>query len=497
MPRDRQDRIAEELHIMKRKRDLLAELRGGAQLNTKQLLYLIISLSLPAVIAQVTTVVMQYIDASMVGQLGAQDSASIGLISSTTWLIGGICGAVTAGFTVQTAQRIGAGEDRAARGIMKHGLLCALGISCMLCLLCLSISSWLPRFLGAEEAIRGRAVSYFRIYAVGLPAMQLSGIAGGMLQSSGNMKVPSRINILQCLLNVFFNALFIFESGERTLMGITFSMPGAGLGVTGAALGTAVSQFICASLMLVFLLFRSEKLHIRRGERSRFTRDELRTALRISVPVGVENGVMGFAQVMSTRIVSPLGSVALAANSFSVTAESLCYMPGFGISAAAVALVGQSVGAGRRDLTRKLGWLCTGLGMAVMAAIGVLMYVFAPQMIGLLTPDPEIRALGAQVLRIEAFAEPMFAASIVASGVFRGEGKTLASSMINLFSMWAVRLTLAAFLAPRFGLKGVWTAMCVELCVRGLLYLIRLALSSRKDRQAARMSAGREMRPER
>ncbi|MBR3643176.1 MAG: MATE family efflux transporter [Parasporobacterium sp.] len=436
---------------------------------------LIASLSLPAIVAQITSVIMQYIDASMVGQLGAQNSAAIGLISTTTWLIGGLCGAVTAGFTVQVAHRIGAGEEREARGIMRHGLLFAFGFSCFLCALCLSISEWLPRFLGGEEAILGRAAAYFRIYALGLLAMQMVNTAGGMLQSSGNMRVPSTVNILQCCLNVFFNALFIFESGERTLMGITFSMPGAGLGVKGAALGTAVSQAVCALIMLSYLLFRSAPLHLRRGERDPFSGQELRTVLRIALPVGGENAIMGFAYVMSTRIVSPLGSVALAANSFSVTAESLCYMPGFGISAAAVTLVGQSIGAGRTDLTKRLGWLCTFIGMAVMAVIGMLMYLFSPQMIGMLSPDPEIRALGTQVLRIEAFAEPMFAASIIASGVFRGAGNTLIPSLINLFSMWAVRLTLAALLAPRLGLRGVWLAMCIELCVRGALYLVILA----------------------
>ena len=460
---------------MVQKRDLLAELRGGARLTTRDQLYLILRLSLPAIVAQVTSVVMQYIDASMVGQLGAQNSAAIGLISTTTWLIGGLCGAVTTGFTVQVAQRIGAGEDKTARGIMRHGLLTAFCFACLLCTLCLSISSWLPRFLGGEDAILERSTSYFRIYACGLIAMQMSGIAGGMLQSSGNMKVPSTVNILQCCLNVFFNALFIFESGERTLMGITFSMPGFGLGVKGAALGTAASQAICALLMLFFLLFRSETLKLRRQERCPVTKKEMRMFFKISIPVGTENAIMGFAQVMSTKIVSPLGSVALAANSFSITAESLCYMPGFGISAAAVTLVGQSIGAGRRDLTKRLGYMTTCMGIAVMAVIGVLMYLLAPQMIGLLSPDPEIQALGAKVLRIEAFAEPMFAASIVASGVFRGAGDTLVPSLINLFSMWAVRLTLAALLAPRIGLQGVWLAMCIELCVRGVLYLIMLA----------------------
>ena len=184
---------------------------------------------------------------------------------------------------------------------------------------------------------------------------------------------------------------------------------------------------------------------------------------------------MGGAQVMSTTIVSPLGTVSIAANSFAITAESLCYMPGYGIGSAAATMIGQSTGAGRKELTRKLGWLVTLLGMAVMTVSGALMYLLAPWMIGLLSTDPEVVELGTTILRIEAFAEPMYAASIVASGVFRGAGDTLSTSLFNFGSMWLVRLPLAAFLSRRMGLKGVWIAMCFELCVRGLLFLIRLA----------------------
>ena len=109
-----------------------------------------------------------------------------------------------------------------------------------------------------------------------------------------------------------------------------------------------------------------------------------------------------------------------------------------------------------------------------MAASGALMYLLAPQMIGVLSADAQIRALGTQILRIEAFAEPLYAASIVASGVFRGAGDTVVPSVLSLVSMWGVRIPLAAFLAPRFGLPGVWCAMCVELCVRGLLFTLLL-----------------------
>ena len=108
------------------------------------------------------------------------------------------------------------------------------------------------------------------------------------------------------------------------------------------------------------------------------------------------------------------------------------------------------------------------------------MYFLAPLMISLLSPNLAIQTLGSEILRIEAFAEPMYAASIVASGVFRGAGDTSVPSVLNLVTMWAVRIPLASFLAYGYGIQGVWLAMCIELCVRGALFLILLAIRFRK-----------------
>ena len=197
-------------------------------------------------------------------------------------------------------------------------------------------------------------------------------------------------------------------------------------------------------------------------------------AFKIGAPMGLQHLLMGSAQVVSTIIVAPLGTVAIAANSMAITVESLCYMPGFGIAEAATTLVGQAIGAGQRLLTRSLAFISVGLGISVMSVMGVLMFVFAPELMAFLSPVDAIVLEGAQALRIEAFAEPMFAASIVANGVFIGAGDTLKPAIMSLASMWGVRLTLAALLAPRYGLRGVWTAMAVELTFRGLLFLTRM-----------------------
>ena len=200
----------------------------------------------------------------------------------------------------------------------------------------------------------------------------------------------------------------------------------------------------------------------------------LRKALKISLPIGCERVIMTGAQICTTMIVAPLGMFAIAANSFGVNAESLCYMPGYGISDAATTLVGQSIGAKRPTMAKRFAHICVTMGITVMALMGVVMYVAAPLMMRIMTPVPEIVNLGVEALRIEAFAEPMFAASIVCYGVFVGAGNTLIPSCMNLLSIWVFRITLSVILAPKMGLNGVWLAMCIELCLRGILFLIRL-----------------------
>ena len=449
-------------------KELLIKLRNGDKLTIKDSIRLTIQISLPAIMSQISTIVMEYADASMVGRLGAHDSASIGLVSSSTWLIGGLLNAASLGFSVQLAHRIGAKDNKEARNIMKIGLFSTLLFSFIMLILALSVAKPLPIWLGGNKAIVHNASVYFMIFACQLPFQQLNNVAGGMLQASGNMKTPSLLNILMCLLNILFNLLLIFPSGT------VGSLPGWNLGVAGAALGTAFSQAIISLIMLYWLLRRSEMLKLRKGEKMRFSKGYFISAFRIALPVALEQIAQDGAQIVSTRIVAPLGTKAIAANSFSVTAESLCYMPGYGIGVAATTMIGQSIGAKRKDLTYRLGWLVTILGMAVMSITGVLMYLFAPFMLATLTPDPSIQQLGVRVLRIEAFAEPLFAASIVATGVLRGTGNTMVPSLFTLISMWLVRLPLAALLSPRVGLVGVWSAMAIELSVRGILFLWRL-----------------------
>lgn len=459
----------------KRTDRLLSLIREGQPMSWRQQFQLAAYLSVPAILAQFSSIAMEYIDASMVGSLGANASASIGLVSTTTWLFGGVCAAAATGFSVQVAHLIGAGDFVRARKVLRQSVTALTVFGLLMAALGVAVSGALPGWLGGDEVIRRDSTLYFRIFSSFLPALQLNFLAGGMLRCSGNMRVPSLLNVLMCLLDVIFNFFLIFPTREMMLFGLPVVVPGAGLGVEGAALGTVSAETVTCGLMLWYLFRRSPMLKLT-GETGRFLpqRSTLRNAARIGLPMGLEHIAICSAQIMTTVIVAPLGVIAIAANSFAIIAESLCYMPGYGISEAATTLVGQSLGAGRVRLLRRFSNITVISGMTIMGLMGVVLYVAAPQIIGVMTPVEEIRVLGVEILRIEAYAEPMFAAAIVTYGVFVGVGNTLVPSLMNLFSIWGVRLVLASLLAPTMGLKGVWLAMSIELCFRGLIFLIRL-----------------------
>ena len=298
-------------------------------------------------LTQITTIVMQYIDSAMVGARGANASAAIGLVASSTWLFGGLTAAVAAGFYVQVAHQIGAENDAEARNVVRHGLLTALVLSGLLALGGALLSKPLPGLLGGGAELHRDAAAYFLVFALALPFQQLNALCSGFLQCSGDMVTPSILNAVMCALDVAFNTLFIPHYG-----------------VLGAGLGTGLACAVISLVMAWRCCFCNAALRLRRKETGRFESEILRKALKIGLPVAVQEAAMCGAQVAATTIIAPLGAVAIAAHSFAVTAESLCYMPGYGIGAAATTLVGRNIGAGKHAEAKR----CTACRCALPPA---------------------------------------------------------------------------------------------------------------------------------
>ena len=448
------------------KDELLRMVRDGEGLSGTQQVQLTAALSVPAIMSQISTIVMQYIDASMVGSLGANASASIGLISTSTWLLGGIIGSAATGFAVQVAHRIGAKDNVEARVILRQSLVVCFLFSLVIMMFGACISPYLPGWLGGNEEICDNASTYFLIFCLALPIIMMRRLGGAMLRCSGNIKIPSLLNVFACVMDVVFNYLFIYQYG---------------MGVLGAALGTLLAETVTMCIMQYCLCFKSEELRLTH-EHGSFRPDwrHVKLSLKIGLPMGIEHIIFTAAQIVSTIIVAPLGTIAIAANAFGITIESLCYMPGYGIGDAATTLVGQSLGAGRKELCRRFAYITTAMGIIVMSIMAVVMFVTSPYLMTIMTPDILVQELTTKILRIEAFAEPLYAASIVAYSIFVGLGQTIKPCVMNLISIWCVRITLAIILAGTMGLIGVWVAMAIELTFRGVIFLFAMIRKFKK-----------------
>ena len=445
-------------------------------LTCREKISFVARLSFPGILSQISTILMQYIDAAMVGHLGAGASASIGLVSSSTWLISGFVNALGTGFSIKCAHAVGEGQREKVKKILFQSIFFCSFFSLCISFLFSFLSRPLPLWLGASSDTARDASSYFFVFVLSIPFFSLFYLLCGLLQSCGNMKAAGFVNIIMCFFDIAFNFLFIE----------VFS-----LGVTGAALGTCAAVFLSLLIIAFYVFFSQLKKggvfycenKDKNGEcknlkkRFLFYPDFmlLKEAVKLAFPLALESCAFSGALVLVTRIVAPLGDVALASNSFATTAESLCYMMGYGIQEAATVLVGQSTGARRKDLVKSFSKITVVAGILLMTLSGLLMFFICPYVFSFLTDEVDVQKLSCRVLRIELFAEPLFAASIVASGALRGMGDTLLPGIMNLCSIYIVRLLLSLFLVQSMGLEGIWIAMAVELSFRGIIFLLRLA----------------------
>ena len=239
-------------------------LRAGAPPTRRAMAKTVLALSTPAILAELSTTLMQYIDAGMVGSLGAHATAAIGVVESTIWLMDGLAMSAAAGFTVQVAQLVGAGRDREARDVFRQGIVVIALFGSLLALVGALVAGRLPVWMGGDPSLYADASGYFLICSLALIPLAMARLGTGMLQCSGDMRTPSILNVLACVLDVSFNAVLIHDGPELQLDALALPIPGLGLGVRGAALGTLLSQLVTAVLMLGFASAAGGCLPVRR-----------------------------------------------------------------------------------------------------------------------------------------------------------------------------------------------------------------------------------------
>ena len=433
----------------------------------------IFRLSWPTIVEQLLLSMISYVDSAMVGAMGAAATAAIAVVSSSLWLIGGFMTAMGVGFTYLVAHSVGAGDRETCVSSVQQAVLCVGALGLLLTLIVESIAPFLPVWLGAAPDVVPQSVAYLRIVGGALTFHCAMAVFSAVTRGAGDTRTPMLVNLGANLVNVVGNFLLIYPTRPLHVLGVSFTMWGAGMGVTGAAIASAASQLM-GGLILFSTLFKT-RMPIRiRSLTLKIRKDLLRQAFRVGYPTALERSFLSLGQIAMTAIVTALGTASLAAHHLAITAEGIAYLPAWGFSTTNTTLVGQALGAKDKEKARTFSRLTCYTGFSFLLAGSAALFFLAQPLMHLLTSDPEVIRLGRDVLRIVSFAEPFYGIYIMLSGVFYGAGDSRFPFLVSSVGMWGIRIGMSWLLARPLGLgiQGAWIGMAVDLICRGIACIL-------------------------
>lgn len=446
--------------------------------NKAQMRKMVMLLAWPAIAEMFLATLVQFVDTAMVGGLGSVAIAATGLTNAPMNFLNGMFAALGVGSTALVARLIGGRDRESANKVAQQSLLMGVVLALAVTVLMLLFARVIPTIMGAEPDVVPVSTAYLKILSLTFVLFFSSFILNGVLRGAGDTKTPMQVNILANILNVIGNFFLIFPTRSvllnLPLMGETaLVIPGAGWGVEGAAIATALSRGVAGVIVLWILFSGRHGVRVTFSLRPNF--DIIRRVIKIGLPASGERMIMSGGQMVFGSIVLGLGTAQYAAHHLAIVAESISYMPGMGFSMAATTLVGQGLGAGNPKLAEQSGYTTWKLGAMVMGGMGLIFLAIPEYLVMFFNRDPEIVRYGAMCLRMVALAQLPFSSAMVMTGALRGAGDTVPPLIIAIIGMWGVRLTLAWLLVTQLdlGLLGAWTAMVVDLWIRGIVTFLR------------------------
>ncbi len=446
------------------------------------LFFTFVSLAWPTVLEELMVTVVQYIDTAMVGQAGAGASAAVGLSTTLNWLINSPMQAMGIGFLAYIAKAIGEGSQEKARRAAGQAAMVAAILGTAEGILALAASPFMPVWMGAEPSIHREGSIYFALICAPMLFRAATAVLGMVIRAFGDTRTPMKINIAVNLLNIVLNYLLIYDTRSIAVGGYSLTVWGAGLGAAGAGAATCIS-FIVGGIWMSAVYFGSRGLGVSRRELQP-DGPILRDCIKIGLPVAMTRVVTCIGYVIFASLVAGLGTVVFAAHSIAHTAESLFYIPGYGMQTATSVLVGNAYGERNKEKFKRVTGIAVGLIVLIMCISGLTLFAGAGDLMGLFTPDPEVAALGAGVLRIVAVSEPLFGVSVVLEGVLSGVGKPRYTFIIETVTMWGIRIvgTLICIRVFGLGLTAVWLCMVISNACKAVLFSLMMLLPGLRER---------------
>ena len=425
----------------------------------RQTMRIILALAWPTMLEQLMQTAVQYIDTAMVGSLGTNAMAAVGATTTVGWLMGGLVSAWGVGFLAFISKACGAGDKDAAAKAVAQAVIVTVCAGVTFTVLTLSLSGVIPVWMQVAETVRPLATQYFCILYTPMLFRAATSIFGTVLRAAGDTKTPMKVGVWVNIINVTLNFLVIYPTRPLNVLGVTFTMPGAGMGVVGAALASAIAVAV-GGIYITVVLWRHPVISPK-GQRFRPDWSILKPTVKVAIPNMLQRFGTSLGYVSFAAMINALGEVATSAHTVANTVESLFYIPGYGMQTAAATLAGNAYGAKDPQRMKKLARMFIPIEVGLMIISGGALFLFAPPLVKLFSADAAVIALGVTVLRMVAVSEPFYGFSIIVEGMMQGVGRTKLPFVFNVAGMWGVRI-LGTFICTNFfgmGLVSAWACM--------------------------------------
>lgn len=442
--------------------------------NTQKqtMLPIIFALAWPTMLEQLMQTAVQYIDTAMVGSLGTLATAAVGSTTTVNWLVNSTISALGVGFLTFIARAYGANNKKQAARVTAQAVLACLVAGIFFTILTLGLSSYIPVWMKVDPDIQELSARYFFIIYMPMLPRAATIIFGTALRAAGDTKTPMRVGFSVNIINIVLNTLFIFPTRTLHLGSFAFTMPGAGLGVIGAAVASAIA-FTVGGIYMTWSLWRHPVISPK-GQKITPDMQILKPCLKVTIPNALQRFGTSLGYVAFASMVNSLGEVSTAAHTIANTVESAFYIPGYGMQTAAATLAGNALGARDNKKMKDLTRVIIKLEVFLMIVSGSLLFIFAPNMMTLFTKDSEVITLGATVLRMVAVSEPFYGVSIIIEGMMQGVGETVTPFKFNILGMWGIRIV-GTYICTQLlgmGLISAWACMIAHNMLLFVLYVI-------------------------
>ncbi len=410
-------------------------------------------------------------DMFWLGRVGTDAVAAAGAGGMYLWLASGVMLIPRMGAEIGVAQSIGKGDRKAALEFSKNALALAGILGFVFGLSMIFFSRHLAAFFPfAEETVARDTRSYIFITGMGLPAAFIAAVLSGTFTASGNSRAPFVFNGIGLICNVLLDPLFIF---------------GFGLGLRGAAIATIIAQWTVAIILFIAIHRMRTRPFPVYGFKIRCSSEKIRAILVWGIPVGLEMMFFCFLTMLCSRLEASFGANAVAAGKIGTQMESLTWLIGGGFGSALVAFIGQNYGALKTDRIREGVRRATGLMTVWGIVVTIFIITLGPSVFALFLPEPELVALGRLYISIFVFCQLPMNLEAVASGAFKGLGRTLPPSIVSIVSN-ILKPVIAYILAGAgMGIAGVWIGVCFPDIIRCVWvwawYLLDRRHTARKD----------------